>query len=189
MKRHFTNAEYGALEYLSDPAGTLLVAPIALRHIGAEEYKLGTTTTAIISAGRIIAPGFCEAGIQPVALLRGKGEVNSVHASVGMLYLNIGFDLLLAAARLRALCRGPRYCIALPLLSAVCDRGSTRKCSGADTSSQRYRRLTCSACLCAASQHSSDPDIAFGNRWLRLQPHLSKCHSAERPGGMRVCEF
>ena len=61
MRRHITNAAYGVFDYASFPLGMLLVAPIILHKIGAAEYGLWMVATAVISAGGIIASGFCDA--------------------------------------------------------------------------------------------------------------------------------
>ena len=73
-ERHLTNAIYGILDYASYPFGMLLAAPIILHKLGASEYGLWMIATAIVSAGGIIASGFCDANIQRVARLRGSGE-------------------------------------------------------------------------------------------------------------------
>ncbi len=52
----------------------LLVAPIVLHRLGSAEYGLWMIATSVISAGGIIASGFCDACIQRVAYLRGTGE-------------------------------------------------------------------------------------------------------------------
>jgi len=63
MSKHFTNAAYGVLDYASYPIGMLLVAPVVLHKLGASEYGLWIIATALISAGGIIASGFCDANI------------------------------------------------------------------------------------------------------------------------------
>ena len=74
MRKHLTNAAIGVLDYVSYPVGMLLVAPIVLHRLGASEYGLWMISTAVISAGGIIASGFCDANIQRVAHLRGTGN-------------------------------------------------------------------------------------------------------------------
>jgi O-antigen/teichoic acid export membrane protein len=96
MRRHFTNAVYGVLDYASYPFGMLLVAPIVLHKLGASEYGLWMIATAVVSAGGIIASGFCDANIQRVARLRGSGEIASVvHAVRSMMGINLvlGFTI------------------------------------------------------------------------------------------------
>ncbi len=100
MKRHLTNAVYGVLDYVSYPFGMLLVAPVVLHKLGAAEYGLWMIATAIVSAGGIIASGFCDANIQRVAHLRGSGEASSmVDAVRSMLGINLmlGSTLLVVA--------------------------------------------------------------------------------------------
>jgi O-antigen/teichoic acid export membrane protein len=96
MKRHLTNAVYGVLDYVSYPLGMLLVAPIVLHKLGAAEYGLWMIATAVVSAGGIIASGFCDASIQRVARLRGGGEqrqmVDAVRSMMGI-NLVLGFTL------------------------------------------------------------------------------------------------
>jgi O-antigen/teichoic acid export membrane protein len=97
MRKHLTNAVYGVLDYASYPFGMLLVAPIVLHKLGASEYGLWMIATAIVSAGGIIASGFCDANIQRVARLRSKGERDSMlHAIRSMLGINLVLALVLA---------------------------------------------------------------------------------------------
>jgi O-antigen/teichoic acid export membrane protein len=97
MRRHLTNAGYGVLDYVSYPLGMLLVAPIVLHRLGAAEYGLWMIATAIISAGGIIASGFCDACIQRVAHLRGAEEFGVMPETVrSMLGINSVLGLTLA---------------------------------------------------------------------------------------------
>ena len=97
MRKHLTNAGYGVLDYISYPAGMLLVAPIILHKLGAAEYGLWMIATAVISAGGIIASGFCDACIQRVAQLRGAGELDRAPRAIrSMLAINMVFGFLLA---------------------------------------------------------------------------------------------
>lgn len=99
MRRHLLNAAYGVLDYVSYPLGMLLVAPIVLHRLGAVEYGLWTISTAVISAGGIIASGFCDANIQRVARLRGTGESNAMqHVVRSMLGINLVLGTALAIA-------------------------------------------------------------------------------------------
>ena len=97
MKNHLTNAGYGVLDYISYPLGMLLVAPIVLHRLGAAEYGLWMIATAIISAGGIIASGFCDACIQRVAQLRGVGKFDVMQQTVrSMLGINSVLGTVLA---------------------------------------------------------------------------------------------
>lgn len=92
-----TNALYGVLDYASYPLGMLLVAPIILRKIGPAEYGLWMVSTAIVSAGGIIASGFCDAGIQRIAQLRGAEKAGlTVHAFHAMLVINLALGCMFA---------------------------------------------------------------------------------------------
>ena len=96
MRKHLTNAAYGVVDYASYPLGMLLVAPVVLHRLGAAEYGLWMVATAVVSAGGIIASGFCDANIQRVARLRGTGETRvMVHAVRSILGINLvlGFTL------------------------------------------------------------------------------------------------
>jgi O-antigen/teichoic acid export membrane protein len=98
MKAHLSNAVYGVLDYASYPLGMLLVAPIVLHRLGAAEYGLWMIATAVVSAGGIIASGFCDANIQRVARLRGRGETDSVVDAVrSIMGINLVLGLTLAA--------------------------------------------------------------------------------------------
>jgi O-antigen/teichoic acid export membrane protein len=100
MSNHLTNAAYGVLDYASYPVGMLLVAPIVLHKLGASEYGLWMIATALISAGGIVASGFCDANIQRVAHLRGSGQADliphTVRSTLGI-NLVLGFTLAVAA--------------------------------------------------------------------------------------------
>jgi O-antigen/teichoic acid export membrane protein len=97
MKEHLTNAGYGVLDYVSYPLGMLVVAPIVLHRLGASEYGLWMLATAVISAGGIIASGFCDACIQRVAHLRGTGEFEIMpHTIQSMLGINVALGLTLS---------------------------------------------------------------------------------------------
>lgn len=90
MKKHMTNAAYGALDYASFPFGMLLVAPVVLHRIGAAEYGLWMVSTAVVSMGGILASGFCDANIQRVARLRGTGDLWAMVCTVrSMLAINL----------------------------------------------------------------------------------------------------
>jgi O-antigen/teichoic acid export membrane protein len=88
MKKHFTNAAYGVADYVSYPFGMLLVAPVVLHRLGASEYGLWMVATAVVSAGGIIASGFCDANIQRVARLRstrsGEETAQTVRSILGI---------------------------------------------------------------------------------------------------------
>ncbi len=97
MRRHLTNAGYGVLDYVSYPLGMLVVAPIILHRLGAAEYGLWMIATAVVSAGGIIASGFCDAYIQRVAHLRGCGEFDVMPQTIqSMLGINSVLGLSLS---------------------------------------------------------------------------------------------
>lgn len=97
MRRHLTNAAYGVLDYASYPFGMLLAAPVILHKLGASEYGLWMVATAVVSAGGMIASGFCDANIQRVARLRGCGEGDSVVETVrSMMGINVVLGVTLA---------------------------------------------------------------------------------------------
>ena len=99
MKRHFVNGLYGVLDYGSYPFGMLLVAPIVLHRLGAAEYGVWMISTAVVSAGGIIASGFCDANIQRVARLRGTDSLDSmVNAVRSMMGINLVLGVTLAIA-------------------------------------------------------------------------------------------
>lgn len=98
MRRHLTNAIYGVLDYASYPFGMLLVAPIVIHKLGAAEYGLWMIATSVISAGGIIASGFCDACIQRVAQLRAASEREWMsHTVRSMLGIGLILGIMLAA--------------------------------------------------------------------------------------------
>lgn len=97
MNRQLTNAVYGVLDYASYPLGMLLVAPVVLHRQGAAEYGLWITSTAVISAGGIIASGFSDANIQRAAQHRGTGNDNLIRDTTeSMLGINAVLGALIA---------------------------------------------------------------------------------------------
>jgi len=97
LRKHLANAGYGALDYVSYPVGMLLVAPIVLHRLGSAEYGLWMIATAVISAGGIIASGFCDACIQRVAYLRGTGESARMPQTIrSMMAINVLLGSVLA---------------------------------------------------------------------------------------------
>jgi len=75
----------------------LLVAPIVLHRLGSAEYGLWMIATAVISAGGIIASGFCDACIQRVAYLRGTGESARMPQTIrSMMAINVLLGSVLA---------------------------------------------------------------------------------------------
>jgi O-antigen/teichoic acid export membrane protein len=97
MRKHLTNAAFGVLDYASYPIGMLLVAPIVLHRLGASEYGLWIISTAVISAGGIIASGFGDANIQRVAHLRGTSQFALIpHTVRSMLGINLLLGCTLA---------------------------------------------------------------------------------------------
>jgi len=99
MTRHLTNAVYGVLDYASYPFGMLMAAPVILHKLGAAEYGLWMIATAVVSAGGIIASGFCDANIQRVARLRSSGEIPAVVGTVrSMMGINLVLGLTIALA-------------------------------------------------------------------------------------------
>jgi len=97
MNRQLTNAVYGVLDYASYPLGMLLVAPVVLHRQGSAEYGLWITSTAVISAGGIVASGFCDANIQRIAEHRGTSDHSLIgHTAGSMLCINIALGALIA---------------------------------------------------------------------------------------------
>src|SRR5580704_1303521 len=97
MRKHLTNATYGVLDYASYPVAMLLVAPIVLRKLGASEYGLWIMCASVISAGGILASGFCDAAMQRIARLRGKEKIGTAAGTVRtLLTINLTLGTLLA---------------------------------------------------------------------------------------------
>lgn len=153
MRRHLANAGFGALDYVSYPAGMLLVAPIVLHRLGAAEYGLWMVSTAIISAGGIVASGFCDASIQRIASLRGSREAHTIPITVRTMLginLTLGFALAVAIwiaapliavhiARSQAV-HMQECCIAIRLASAsILVRAAESVAVGAQRAFEQYR--------------------------------------------------
>ena len=97
MRKHLTNATYGVLDYASYPVAMLLVAPVVLRRLGAAEYGLWILCASVISAGGILASGFCDAAMQRIARLRGEKKVDKAAGTVrALLTINLTSGAILA---------------------------------------------------------------------------------------------
>lgn len=97
MRRNLTNATYGVVDYISYPLGMLVAAPVVLRQIGNAEYGLWMVSTAIVSAGGIVASGFCDAAIQRTAKLRGTAQPQRVARTVrSLLAINLSLGCAVA---------------------------------------------------------------------------------------------
>lgn len=94
MNKQLTNSAYGILDYASYPVAMLLAAPVVLNRLGAAEYGLWITSTAVISAGGVIASGFCDANIQRIAEHRGTGDQELICDTAGSM---LGINLCLGA--------------------------------------------------------------------------------------------
>ncbi len=94
MRKHLANGAYGVVDYVSYPLGMLLVAPIVMRRLGVSGYGLWMITTAVVSAGGIIASGFGDANIQRVARLRGTGNKRAMSLTVRSM---LGIHLVLGS--------------------------------------------------------------------------------------------
>src|SRR5215469_16248533 len=98
MKKHLSNATFGVLDYASYPVAMLLVAPVVLRKLGASEYGLWIMCASVISAGGILASGFCDAAMQRIARLRGQDRTgDAVRTFRVLLTINIVLGSILAA--------------------------------------------------------------------------------------------
>ncbi len=97
MKRHISNATSGVIDYVSYPLGMLIAAPIVLHRIGPAEYGLWMVSTAIVSAGGIIASGFCDAAIQRTAKFRGTAQPGRIARTVrSLLAINLSLGCAVA---------------------------------------------------------------------------------------------
>jgi O-antigen/teichoic acid export membrane protein len=108
MRAHFSNAAYGVLDYMAYPAGMLVVAPIAVRNLGAAQFGVWMIANAALSIGSIMASGFGDANIRYVSMARGgndqarlSGAVRStmgIHILLGATIALISWTLAPAAA-------------------------------------------------------------------------------------------
>src|SRR5215469_6322947 len=97
MRKHLTNATFGVLDYASYLVAMLLVAPVVLRKLGASEYGLWIMCASVISAGGILASGFCDAAMQRIARLRGVEKIGTAAGTVrALLTINLFSGLFFA---------------------------------------------------------------------------------------------
>jgi O-antigen/teichoic acid export membrane protein len=98
MRAHLSNSLSGILDYIAQPAGMLLAAPILLHHLGLAPYGLWLIASAAVSAGSIVSSGFGDAVIQRVASLRAANDLPAIRRVIAtMLALNLLLGITLAA--------------------------------------------------------------------------------------------
>ena len=82
MKLPWSNAIYGVLDYVAQPAGMLLAAPVLLHRLGIASYGIWLVSSAAIGAGSIVSSGFGDVIIQRLASLRGQDNQRHMRAIV-----------------------------------------------------------------------------------------------------------
>jgi O-antigen/teichoic acid export membrane protein len=98
MKEHFTNAAFGALDYIAYPAGMLLLAPAILRVLGIYRYGVWAMASAVLMTGAILASGFGDANIRAVAQARGSRQSNEAIETVrSALGIHLALGVLIAS--------------------------------------------------------------------------------------------
>lgn len=95
MRAHLSNAIYGVLDYVAQPAAMLLAAPILVHRLGVASYGVWLIAGAAVSAGSLVASGFGDAVIQRVATLRAAGDADGIRRAVANL---LSINLTLSAA-------------------------------------------------------------------------------------------
>jgi O-antigen/teichoic acid export membrane protein len=97
VNKSVSNAAFGVLDYASYPAAMLLVAPIVLHRLGSADYGLWMIATSVVSAGGIVASGFCDAWIQQIATLRSENAIESMGSVIcNLLAINISLGCTIA---------------------------------------------------------------------------------------------
>lgn len=90
MKPQWSNAIYGVLDYVAQPAGMLLAAPILLHRLGIASYGIWLVSSAAIGAGSVVSSGFGDVVIQRLASLRDQDDQQEMTAIVAnVLTINI----------------------------------------------------------------------------------------------------
>ena len=98
-KVHLANSLASVLEYVVQPAGMLLAAPILLHHLGLPSYGLWLLASAAVGAGSIVSSGFGDATIQRVASLRASNDHAAIRRVIGnMLSINLVLGSLVGTA-------------------------------------------------------------------------------------------
>ena len=94
MRAHLSNAAYGVLDYMAYPTGMLIVAPIAVRNLGAAQFGVWMIANAALSIGSIMASGFGDANIRYVSMARGGNDQARLFGAVRS---TMGIHILLGA--------------------------------------------------------------------------------------------
>jgi O-antigen/teichoic acid export membrane protein len=101
MRAHFSNAAYGVLDYVAWPAGMVIVAPIALRHLGSGQFGVWMIANAALTIGSIVASGFGDANIRTVSQARGSGDSTALSRAVrGTMGIHLVLGTVVAAIAL-----------------------------------------------------------------------------------------
>lgn len=98
MRAHLSNAAYGVLDYVAWPAGMLIVAPIALHHLGSGQFGVWMIANAALTIGSIVASGFGDANIRSVSQARGSGDNTALSRAVrGTMGIHLVLGIVVAA--------------------------------------------------------------------------------------------
>jgi len=94
-RRDFENALYGAADYLSQPLGYLLFAPVLLHKLGPAQFGMWVLATAAVGSGALLSTGFGDAAVRYVSAFRGEGNLAGAAGIVrSMLAINLLLGLL-----------------------------------------------------------------------------------------------
>ena len=82
MREHLANSVFGALDYITYPAGMLLLAPAILNALGVDRFGIWALANAVLMTGAILASGFGDANIRSVARTRAKRNSDELVVTV-----------------------------------------------------------------------------------------------------------
>ncbi len=94
-----SNAAYSVADYVSQPLGMLLAAPLLIHRLGLSQYGIWMLVTAVVGSMGTLSGGFGDAAVKYVSAYRGRNDTAGVIRSIrGMLAINGTLGGLLAVA-------------------------------------------------------------------------------------------
>ncbi len=93
------NGAFGVADYLAQPLGMLVAAPLLIRSLGISQYGVWMVASALVGTGNILAAGFGEAAVKHLSEYRGRNDSEGMGQVMGsVLTINLMLGSLIACA-------------------------------------------------------------------------------------------
>jgi len=91
------NGTFGVADYIAQPLGMLIAAPLLIRSLGISQYGVWMVASAMVGAGNILASGFGDAAVKHLSECRGRNDREGMGQVMGsVLTINLLLGSLMA---------------------------------------------------------------------------------------------